>query len=191
MTNGVAVSNERSDCLADVDISARIPGKYLTFKIANAEYALAIMCVREIVGLMEITSVPRMLHFMRGVVNLRGSVIPVVDLRLKFEMPAIEATAQAVIIVVYCTVGTKCTTIGILVDEVLEVLNIAAEQVEGPPRLSTSRREMDVIHGIGKVDRRVICLLDIERLFLSTGASPLLDTEASATQEPPHAVTRK
>src|SRR5271165_2449380 len=143
------------------NVGQQLAGKYMTFKLANEEYGLAILRVREIIGLMDITRVPRTKEFIRGVINLRGKVIPVVDLRQKFNMPATEATDQTVIIVVQWLVSNNATTMGILVDEVLEVMNIAAEQIEPPPELYSHDGETDFILGIGKADKRVICLLDI------------------------------
>ncbi len=147
------------------DTGQQLAGKYMTFKLAEEEYGLAILRVREIIGLMDITRVPRTRPFIRGVINLRGKVIPVVDLRLKFNMPAIEATDQTVIIVVQWQTDNASTTMGILVDEVLEVLNVGADQIEPPPELYSREGETDFILGIGKADKRVICLLDIERVL--------------------------
>ena len=160
------------------DLGRQLAGKYMTFKLANEEYGLAILRVREIIGLMDITRVPRTKEFIRGVINLRGKVIPVVDLRLKFNMPAIAATDQTVIIVVQWTVNNVSTTMGILVDEVLEVMNIAAEQIEPPPELYSRNGETDFILGIGKAEKRVICLLDIEQVLSKDETMHLRDVEA-------------
>lgn len=155
-----------------------LAGKYMTFKLASEEYGLAILRVREIIGLMDITRVPRTKPFIRGVINLRGKVIPVVDLRLKFSMPPTESTDQTVIIVVQWIVNNTPVTMGILVDEVLEVMNIAAEQIEPPPELYCHDGEMDFILGIGKAERRVICLLDIERVLSREETMHLRSVEA-------------
>jgi purine-binding chemotaxis protein CheW len=143
----------------------QLAGKYMTFKLASEEYGLAILRVREIIGLMEITRVPKTKDFIRGVINLRGKVIPVVDLRLIFGMNRTENTDQTVIIVVQWTCGSTATTMGILVDEVLEVMSIEPEQIEPPPDLRSINGDNDFILGIGKADKRVICLLDIERVL--------------------------
>jgi purine-binding chemotaxis protein CheW len=161
------------------DLGRQLAGKYMTFKLDHEEYGLAILRVREIIGLMDITRVPRTKEFIRGVINLRGKVIPVVDLRLKFNMPAIEATDQTVIIVVQWTAGNVSTTMGILVDEVLEVMNIAGEQIEPPPELYSRNGETDFILGIGKADKRVICLLDIEQVLSKDETLHLRDVEAA------------
>lgn len=146
-------------------LSIQLAGKYMTFKLATEEYGLAILRVREIIGLMDITRVPKTKEFIRGVINLRGKVIPVVDLRLIFGMERTESTDQTVIIVVQWTQGATSTTMGILVDEVLEVMNIEADQIEPPPDLRSENGPSDFILGIGKAEKRVICLLDIERVL--------------------------
>ena len=150
----------------------RLAGKYMTFKLAEEEYGLEILKVREIIGLMDITRVPGTAGYIRGVINLRGKVIPVVDLRLKFDMPRTEATDQTVIIVVQYSTSRGDYTMGILVDEVLEVLNIDAEQIEPPPSFG-SGVHADFILGIGKAENRVIFLLDIGRVLTDDEANGL------------------
>ncbi len=137
----------------------------MTFKLAAEEYGLEIMKVREIIRLMEITRVPRTQEFMRGVINLRGRVIPVVDLRLKFGMPRTESTDQTVIIVVQYAVGAQEITMGILVDEVLEVLSIGSDNIEPSPAFGSAVVDTQFILGVGKADKRVIFLLDIGRVL--------------------------
>lgn len=176
-TQGNLSDQERQQGLA-----RRLAGKYMTFKLASEEYGLAILRVREIIGLMDITRVPRTKEFIRGVINLRGKVIPVVDLRLVFGMPRTENTDQTVIIVVQWSIGTSSTTMGILVDEVLEVMNIEAEQIEPPPDLRSSDGDSDFILGIGKADKRVICLLDIERVLAKDDAHHLASVVPEATE---------
>jgi purine-binding chemotaxis protein CheW len=142
-------------------------GKYMTFKLASEEYGLQIQKVRELIGMMEITRIPRAQKHIRGVINLRGKVIPVVDLRTCFGLPPTAATNQTVIIVVQLTTGEGQLTIGVLVDEVLEVRTIPASQVEKPPALH-SQIDTTFILGIGKSDKRVIFLLDIDRVLAPT-----------------------
>ncbi len=143
----------------------QLAGKYMTFKLADEEYGLEILKVREIIGLMQITRVPRTREFIRGVINLRGKVIPVVDLRLKFGMAAVEATEQTVIIVVQCVAAGKELTMGVLVDEVLEVMNIMADQIEPPPDFGSGAVDTDFILGVGKAEKRVTFLLDIGKVL--------------------------
>jgi purine-binding chemotaxis protein CheW len=152
---------------------AHLAGKYMTFKLAEENYGLEILKVREIIGLMEITRVPRTQEFVRGVINLRGKVIPVIDLRLKFGMPAVEATDQTVIIVVQCQVGDRQLTMGLLVDQVLEVLSIDAGNIEATPPLGDSTVDTSFILGVGKTGDRVVFLLDISEVLGADGAAAL------------------
>jgi len=143
----------------------QLGGKYMTFKLATEEYGLEILMVRDVIGLMEITRVPRTSEFIRGVINLRGKVIPVVDVRLKFGMQKTELAEQTVIIVVQFSTGDRELTMGILVDEVLEVLDIATERIEPPPDFGVASIDTDFILGVGKADDRVIFLMDIGRVL--------------------------
>jgi len=143
--------------------TARTPdnlgGKYLTFKLADEEYGVEILKVREINGVMDITAVPRMPSCVKGVINLRGKVIPVIDLRLKFDLEEIAHTEQTCIIVV--DVGKE---IGIIVDTVSEVLDVANENVEPTPEMGASL-DTSFILGMGKVGEEVKILLDIDRVL--------------------------
>lgn len=139
-------------------------GKYLTFRLAAEEYGLEILKVREIIGLMEITSVPKTPHYVRGVINLRGKVIPVVDLRLKFEMETIEDTEQTCVVVVEVSTGGDSILTGIVVDAVSEVLGIEENQIEDPPTFGTGV-DTDFILGIGKIKDEVKILLDIDKVL--------------------------
>jgi len=162
------INTERQESAQEPQTSwgAALAGKYMTFKLAGEEYALEILKVREIIGLMDITRVPRIEEHIRGVINLRGRVIPVLDLRLKFGMQRAEATDQTVIIVVqYSSGAVKDLTMGLLVDEVLEVLDIPAAQIEPPPSFGGSSAGTEFILGVGKADRRVIFLLSIGRVL--------------------------
>lgn len=144
---------------------ARLAGKYMTFKLDSEEYGLEILKVRELIGLMDITRVPRTHDFIRGVINLRGKIIPVIDLRRKFDMAPMQSTDQTVIIVVQYAHRGKDLTMGILVDEVLEVLSIPPDNIEPPPDFGIGSVDTDFILGIGKAERRVIFLLDIGRVL--------------------------
>lgn len=167
MSSEHGVSNVVSNARAVAD-------KYMTFKLASEEYGLEILKVRELIGLLEITRVPRTPDFVRGVINLRGRVIPVVDLRVKFGMEAALATSQSVIIVVQLGAAGAGLTMGILVDEVVEVRAIAAEDVEPPPNFQ-SQAVADFILGIGKAEKRIIFLLDIDRVLTAPEASRVAD----------------
>ena len=134
-------------------------GKYLTFSLADEEYGLEILKVREIIGIMDITAVPQMPEYVKGVINLRGKVIPVIDLRLKFGLPAAEYTDQTCVVVV--DVGTL---MGVIVDTVQEVLDIDASQIDPPPPLGASV-DTSFVLGMGKVKEDVKILLDINKVL--------------------------
>jgi len=169
---------ERSE--AGAERLAALAGKYMAFQLAEEIFGLAILEVREIIGMMEITRMPRTPAFVRGVINLRGKVIPVVDLRLQFGMPACEATEQTVIIVVHCVVQGRPLTMGVLVDRVLEVLHVPAGQIEPPPDLGGAAEQGSFILGVGKANQRVVFLLDIARVLSAQDASAVGDALANA-----------
>lgn len=146
----------------------QLGGKYLTFRLAGEEYGLEILRVREIIGMMDITPVPRTPTFVLGVINLRGKVIPVTDLRQKFSMPAAERTPLSCIIV--ADVGK--IEMGILVDSVSEVLNIDAERIDEPPAFGLEVNT-DFILGMGKTSERVTILLDISKVITGDEAAAL------------------
>jgi purine-binding chemotaxis protein CheW len=135
-------------------------GKFLTFFLAGEEYGIEILKVQEIIGMMLITPVPRTPHFIRGVINLRGKVITVVDLRLKFGMESKEQTDETCIIVVQ----TQGIQIGCVVDKVSEVLDINAEEIEDPPSFGVDVNT-EYILGIGKSQDKVKLLLDIDKVL--------------------------
>jgi len=139
-------------------------GKFLTFLMDKEKYGLEILKVREIMGMMDVTSVPTTPAFIRGVINLRGKVIPVVDLRLKFGIEAKEDTQRTCIIVVHLAHTGQEMTMGIIVDEVSDVLDIDQNQIEPPPSFGPNIRT-DFILGMGKVDQKVMTLLDIDRVL--------------------------
>jgi len=139
-------------------------GKYLTFKIATEEYGLEILKVQEIIGMMEVTRVPKTPDFVRGVINLRGKVIPVVDLRLKFGLDSIDDTDMTCIIVVQIKNGEQNVTTGIIVDEVYEVLDIEEDQIEDAPSFGLNV-DTAFILGMGKVGDKVVSRLDIDKVL--------------------------
>ncbi len=151
-------------------------GKYLTFALGAEEYGLEILKVREIMGIMEITAVPQTPAHVRGVINLRGKVIPVIDLRAKFGMETTETTDQTCIIVVEITRQGQGFDTGIVVDRVQEVLDIAGENIEDTPQFG-SNVETDFILGMGKIGDAVKILLDIDKVLAGD------DMEVFATME--------
>jgi purine-binding chemotaxis protein CheW len=141
-------------------------GKFLTFSLANEEYGIGILKVREIIGMMPIRTVPQTPSFVKGVINLRGKVIPVVDLRLKFGMSETEYTERTSIIVVdVATEPPKFVHIGIVVDYVSEVVNIKADDIEAAPAFG-SRLNTEYILGMAKIGKGVKILLDIDRILV-------------------------
>ncbi len=148
-----------------VSFGDALKGKYMTFKLAEEAYGLGILKVKEIIGYMDITKVPKTENFMRGIINLRGKVIPVIDLRLKFGMEEIEPNEQTVIFVAQLLYKGDEFTMGVIVDEVMEVLDIQSEQIEPPPNFGTTSINTDFILGVGKSDERVIFLLDINKVL--------------------------
>ncbi|HWR98703.1 MAG TPA: chemotaxis protein CheW [Candidatus Methanoperedens sp.] len=138
--------------------------QYLTFRLCEETFALDITQVREVLDYTAITRVPRMPEFMRGVINLRGSVVPVVDLRLKLGMGATERTVNTCIIIAEVAIGGECTLLGALADSVQEVIDLGAVQIEPPPRLGTSI-QTQFIRGMGKHDESFVIILDVDRVF--------------------------
>ena len=154
-------------------------GKYLTFELANEEYGIGILKVKEIIGMMPVTSVPQTPEFLKGVINLRGKVIPVVDLRTKFGMPFREDTDKTCIIVVQIERNGQLATMGIIVDEVSEVLDINADQIDPPPEFGMNIRT-DFILGIGKLEQKVVILLDVDKV-LSEGEIHMVEEVVQST----------
>lgn len=142
-------------------------GKYLTFTLANETYGVGILKVKEIIGMMPVTSVPRTPDFVKGVINLRGKVIPIIDLRLKFSMEAIEYDERTCIIVVEIDSEDATVLIGIVVDSVSEVLNIKADEIEETPAFGTKLNTAYIL-GMAKVEGGVKILLDIDKVLSST-----------------------
>ena len=141
-----------------------LEGKYLTFTLDKVEYGINILKVREIIGMMPITEVPRTADFVMGVINLRGKVIPVADLRLRFDMPQFEYTDRTCIIVVETNENSKKVLIGIVVDAVSQVQYITGKNIEPPPSIG-SQQDTDYILGIAKMEKSVNILLDIDKVL--------------------------
>jgi purine-binding chemotaxis protein CheW len=138
--------------------------QYLTFKLGNEVFATDVAKVREVLDLTTITEIPRTPDFRAGVINLRGSVVPVVDLRLCFGMPKTESTRNTCIVVVEVLLDGESIVIGALADSVEEVIDLEPEQIQPAPRIGTQIRT-DFIKGMGKRDTGFIMILDIDRVF--------------------------
>jgi purine-binding chemotaxis protein CheW len=146
----------------------RLAGKYLTFALGQEEYGLPVLKVREIIKMMDVTVVPQAPRHVKGVINLRGKVIPVIDLRLKFDFEAQEYTDRTSIIVVEVAVQNRRVLMGIVVDAVCDVLNIAGEDIEDTPEFG-HRVNTDYMTAIAKVKGTVKILLDLDRVLGNDG----------------------
>ncbi len=153
--------------------------QYLTFKLADEVFAIDVAKVREVLDFTTITKIPRTPDFMSGVINLRGNVVPVVDLRLCFEMTKTEKTVNTCIVVVEMLLENESTVIGALADSVEEVIDLEPEQIEPAPRIGTQIRT-DFIKGMGKRDAQFIMILDIDRVFSAEELSAVRGTELTA-----------
>ena len=150
--------------------------QYLTFKLESEIFALDVATVREVLDFTTVTRIPRTPEFMRGVINLRGSVVPVVDLRLAFGMTATEKTVNTCIIVVEIRFDGETTVMGALADSVEEVIDLEPDQIQPAPQIGTSIKT-DFIRGMGKRDANFIMILDIDRVF---SADQLIGLRAGA-----------
>jgi len=139
-------------------------GKYLTFMIGKEEFGVGVLKVREIMGIQDITAVPQTPPYLKGVINLRGKVIPVIDLRLKFGLPSIDYTQRTCIIVVQVKSEATLLVMGIVVDEVSEVITMAAGEIEDTPDFGASVATTYIL-GMAKIKGKVKILLDINEVL--------------------------
>jgi purine-binding chemotaxis protein CheW len=153
--------------------------EYLTFKLDGDEFAINVLKTREVLDQQTVTRVPRSPKFMLGALNLRGGVVPVIDLRLKFGLPRADATRDSSIIVMEVEVDDETVVVGALVDSVEEVLELSDEQIGPAPRIGT-RLNTEFIHGMGKRDEQFLIILDIDRVFSS---DELILVQEAADQE--------
>jgi purine-binding chemotaxis protein CheW len=153
------------------------PGKYITFRLAGEDYGLYILSVKEIIGMMQVTKVPRTPDFVRGVINLRGKVHPVIELRKRFGLEEKEDDDRTPIIIVEVHQGEDDVQfIGIVVDAVSEVINVGQEDIEDTPAFGVDL-DTDFILGLAKKDQKVITLLDIDKILTSRQLSLMQDLE--------------
>jgi len=157
------IAQSDSSRTASVDSRA---GKYLVFQLAREEFGIQVLKVREIMGIQDITAVPQTAAYVKGVINLRGKVIPVVDLRLKFGLPEVDYTQRTCVIVVQVHAGAGSTLMGIVVDGVAEVLNLVSGDIEDTPDFGQGV-ETPYLFGMAKVKGRVKILLDIDQVLTS------------------------
>ena len=158
MGQAARVIDQESQALHDLE------GKYLTFTLADEDFGLEIPKVREIIGMLDITAIPQTPSFFKGVINLRGRVIPVVDLRLKFGLPTMEYGERTCIIVVEVKTEMGSVQMGVVVDTVSEVVNVNGADIEPPPTFG-SRLDTRYILGLAKARGSIKILLDIDRVM--------------------------
>lgn len=160
--------------------------QYLTFRLGGQVFATNVSKVREVLDFSTITKIPRTPQFMSGVINLRGTVVPVVDLRLCFEMSWTEKTVNTCIVVVEMLLEGESVVIGALADSVEEVIDLEPDQIEPPPGIGT-RIHTDFIKGMGKRDGQFIMILDIDRIFSAGDLPAVRGAKAGKATEAEHA----
>ncbi|WP_022664970.1 chemotaxis protein CheW [Desulfospira joergensenii] len=153
--------------------------QYLSFKLDEEIYAMDINNVREVLDFTQMTKVPRMPDFMRGVINLRGGVVPVVDLRLKFGMEKTEINVDTCIIIIEVSFDSEETLLGIMVDSVQEVMSLEPDQIEPAPRIGT-RLKTEFIKGMGKKDNDFIIILESRKVFSAEELAVVQVSESEA-----------
>ncbi len=156
--------------------------QYLTFKLEDEQFALDISKVREVLEFTTVTKVPRTPEFMRGVINLRGSVVPVLDLRLKFGMTMTEKTVNTCVIIVEVALEGESTVLGTIADSVQEVIELDPEHIEPAPKIGTKLRT-EFIKGMGKRDGEFIIILDIDKVFSTEELTLAKDMESFPAKE--------
>jgi purine-binding chemotaxis protein CheW len=156
--------------------------QYLTFKLGNETFGIDVAKVREVLDFTSITEIPRTPNFMRGVINLRGSVVPVVDLRICFAMSKTERTRNTCIVVVEVQLEGEATVIGALADSVEEVIDLEPDQIQPAPEIGSQIRT-DFIMGMGKREAQFIVILDIDRVFSAEDVSAVRSAEGSPLAE--------
>jgi purine-binding chemotaxis protein CheW len=160
--------------------------QYLTFKLADEVFAIEVSKVREVLDFTAITKIPRTPDFMSGVINLRGNVVPVVDLRLCFEMSKTQKTVNTCIVVMEMSIEGEATIIGALADSVEEVIDLEPDQIQPAPRMGTQIRT-EFIKGMGRRDAQFIMILDIDRVFSGEELSAVRAAEGSRPLAEVHA----
>lgn len=147
----------------DVSLELQV-GKHLIFQLEKRNYGIPILTVNEIIGIMNIIPMPKSPDFVKGIINLRGKIIPVIDLRSKFGMPNKDYDSQTCIIIVNIHIENETKQVGIVVDIVSEVVDIPLSEMEKPPKY-TAQSNNDCLSGIGKIKEQVILILNIEKII--------------------------
>ncbi|MGE5422823.1 MAG: chemotaxis protein CheW [Ignavibacteriales bacterium] len=152
--------------------------KYLTFMLGDESYGIPILKVKEIIGMMTITQVPKMPEFMKGVINLRGKIIPVTDLRIKFGLEEMDYHDRTCIIVVEMDTDSGKSVNGVVVDSVSDVLDIIKENIEPPPSFYGGSLDQDFLTGMGKIKDKVVMLIDTDKILTTNEIKALARAEA-------------
>jgi purine-binding chemotaxis protein CheW len=180
--NGLLKFNRRKNRdLATAEIERR--DQYLAFTLGGETFAMGIGCIKEVIQFESLTQVPLMPGFLRGVINLRGSVVPVIDVFVRFGRPSLPVTRRSCVVIVEVTEAEETAVLGIMVDSVSEVLELAASDIEPSPAFGTDIRA-EFIRGVGKVGTRFVILLDVHHI-LSTDEFSALASEAPTEVQSP------
>ena len=162
-----------------MDTVDSITNQYLTFNLGADEYALDIKKVREVLDYTEVTRVPRMPDYLCGVINLRGNVVPVVDLRQKLGMSATERSVNTCIVITEVGMEGECVHVGVLADSVHEVLDLGPDQIQPPPKFGMGL-DVDFIRGMGRRNSGFLIILDIDRVLTEDAASGIYKAAEAA-----------
>jgi purine-binding chemotaxis protein CheW len=154
--------------------------QYLTFNLSDELYALEVSKVKEVLEYQPITRVPKTPEYMRGVINVRGGIVPIVDLRLKFNLPTRERTVDTCIIVLEIALNSETITVGTIADNVHEVIQLQSEDIEPTPRIGT-RLDTDFIEGIGKSNDRFVVILNIDKILTAEEITSMADQAHTKT----------
>ena len=166
-----------------VKAMAHREGKYLTFSLAEEEYGIGILKIKEIIGMMPVTTVPRTPEYVKGVINLRGKVIPIIDLRLRFGMESIDYSERTCIIVVEIDGQTGTVQVGVVVDAVSEVLNVDTKDIEDTPQFGRSL-DTEYILGMAKMEGGVKILLDVDQVLTGEESEAIRKVNAKGPPMP-------
>ncbi len=153
--------------------------QYLTFVLAGETFAMGILAIKEIIEYANLTEVPMMPQYVRGVINLRGSVVPVIDLSVRFGKPASPVTKRTCIVIIEIVAGGERQVLGVMVDAVNAVLDIPPAEIEPPPAFGASIRT-DFIQGMGKVSNKFVILLDVDHVLAADEMSVLTQVQEAA-----------
>jgi purine-binding chemotaxis protein CheW len=178
----MAQANKRSDAAAHAAGAAEETQQYLTFVLAGEVFAMGILAIKEIIGYANLTEVPMMPDYVRGVINLRGAVVPVIDLSVRFGKPPSPVTKRTCIVIVEIVASGERHVFGVVVDAVNAVLDIPATEVEPPPAFGTSVRT-DFIHGMGKVNGKFVILLDADHVLATEEMDVLVEAQGVGASE--------